>query len=282
MKIEKQLLQGDGVCLAPTRMTRDDPQSYRDERDATCGTSARSRPTSSGSDWRRAPDCNSGTCKRINCLPGELIPGSRRMRLDTIDRATAAIPKTTEIIIYCGGAQCAQSLQATRRPIENSATPTFERPQTVSKGGKLRGIRSKTCASRHQRHDRAGRSGGSCARGPPLTDRGKQFLKRPRELLDPFVFERAVHVAEVDASGGECFHQRAASAACAPPASRHDAVVLEQLQGLRWNRRDRVRSDERLDVHRIRILGIIVYPCWPRATLRLGTLCLQRPPPCAS
>ncbi len=46
---------------------------------------------------------------------GEMIPGSRRMPLDTIAHSTARIPKDAEIITYCGGPKCPQSLQAARK-----------------------------------------------------------------------------------------------------------------------------------------------------------------------
>jgi rhodanese-related sulfurtransferase len=49
---------------------------------------------------------------------GELIPGSRRVPLDTIGRDTTAIPKDAEIITYCGGSRCPQSTQAAQRLIE--------------------------------------------------------------------------------------------------------------------------------------------------------------------
>ncbi len=49
---------------------------------------------------------------------GELIPGSRRMPLDTIGREAVDVPKDTEIITYCGGPHCPQSTQAAQRLIE--------------------------------------------------------------------------------------------------------------------------------------------------------------------
>jgi rhodanese-related sulfurtransferase len=49
---------------------------------------------------------------------GELIPGSRRMPLDTIGHETAAVPKDAEIITYCGGPRCPQSAQAAQRLVE--------------------------------------------------------------------------------------------------------------------------------------------------------------------
>jgi rhodanese-related sulfurtransferase len=50
-----------------------------------------------------------------NSFTGEMIPGSRRMPLDTIERNTASIPKSAEIITYCGGPKCPQSTQAARK-----------------------------------------------------------------------------------------------------------------------------------------------------------------------
>lgn len=48
---------------------------------------------------------------------GEMIPGSCRVPLDTIGReATEALSaKGEEIIVYCGGATCPQSLQAAQK-----------------------------------------------------------------------------------------------------------------------------------------------------------------------
>ena len=48
---------------------------------------------------------------------GEMIPGSRRMPLDTIGRevSRAQSPKDEEIIVYCGGPTCPQSLQAAQK-----------------------------------------------------------------------------------------------------------------------------------------------------------------------
>ena len=45
---------------------------------------------------------------------GEMIPGSRRVPLDTIGRdlSDTQAPKGEEIIVYCGGPTCPQSLQA--------------------------------------------------------------------------------------------------------------------------------------------------------------------------
>ena len=48
---------------------------------------------------------------------GEMIPGSRRVPLDTIGREVfkAQSPKDEEIIVYCGGHKCPQSLQAAQK-----------------------------------------------------------------------------------------------------------------------------------------------------------------------
>src|SRR4030095_10975339 len=45
---------------------------------------------------------------------GEMIPGSRRVPLDTIGREVSETrsPKAEEIIVYCGGPNCPQSVQA--------------------------------------------------------------------------------------------------------------------------------------------------------------------------
>ena len=51
---------------------------------------------------------------------GEMIPGSRRVPLDTIGRevSEAKAPKGAEIIVYCGGPKCPQSLQAAQKLME--------------------------------------------------------------------------------------------------------------------------------------------------------------------
>ena len=48
---------------------------------------------------------------------GDMIPGSRRVPLDTIGRegSQAQSPKGEEIIVYCGGPTCPQSLQAAQK-----------------------------------------------------------------------------------------------------------------------------------------------------------------------
>ena len=48
---------------------------------------------------------------------GEMIPGSRRVPLDKIEREVSQTqsPKGEEIVVYCGGPKCPQSLQAAQR-----------------------------------------------------------------------------------------------------------------------------------------------------------------------
>ena len=48
---------------------------------------------------------------------GEMIPGSLRVPLDTIQREVSETqsPKGEEIIVYCGGPKCPQSLQAAQK-----------------------------------------------------------------------------------------------------------------------------------------------------------------------
>jgi rhodanese-related sulfurtransferase len=46
---------------------------------------------------------------------GEMIPGSRRVPLDTIEHSTRDVPKDAEIITYCGGSTCPQSVQAAQK-----------------------------------------------------------------------------------------------------------------------------------------------------------------------
>lgn len=48
---------------------------------------------------------------------GEMIPGSRRVPLDAIGHklSEAKSPKDKEIIVYCGGPTCPQSLQAAQK-----------------------------------------------------------------------------------------------------------------------------------------------------------------------
>ena len=48
---------------------------------------------------------------------GEMIPGSRRVPLDTLGREVAetALPKDAEIIVYCAGPTCPQSRAAAEK-----------------------------------------------------------------------------------------------------------------------------------------------------------------------
>lgn len=46
---------------------------------------------------------------------GEIIPGSRRMPLDRLERDSAGVSKDTEIVAYCGGPQCSQSTEAAQK-----------------------------------------------------------------------------------------------------------------------------------------------------------------------
>ena len=48
---------------------------------------------------------------------GEFIPGSRRVPVDQVGREISAsgLQKDTEIITYCGGPNCPQSLQAAEK-----------------------------------------------------------------------------------------------------------------------------------------------------------------------
>jgi rhodanese-related sulfurtransferase len=47
----------------------------------------------------------------------EMIPGSNRVPLDTIghEGSEGKAPKKEEIVVYCGGPQCPQSLQAAQK-----------------------------------------------------------------------------------------------------------------------------------------------------------------------
>ena len=51
---------------------------------------------------------------------GELIPGSHRVPLDRIGRKVSEIklPKNAEIITYCGGPKCPQSMLAAQKLVE--------------------------------------------------------------------------------------------------------------------------------------------------------------------
>jgi rhodanese-related sulfurtransferase len=48
---------------------------------------------------------------------GEFIPGSRRVPVDQVGREVAGteLPKDAEIVTYCGGPKCPQSLQAAEK-----------------------------------------------------------------------------------------------------------------------------------------------------------------------
>ena len=69
---------------------------------------------------------------------GEMIPGSRRMPLDTIEHDTVGIPKNAEIIAVCGGPQCPQSTQAAQKLGELGYT-NVRTSRTVSQGWKAAG-----------------------------------------------------------------------------------------------------------------------------------------------
>jgi rhodanese-related sulfurtransferase len=47
----------------------------------------------------------------------EMIPGSRRVPLDTLERevATGSIPKDVGVVVYCAGPSCPQSRQAAEK-----------------------------------------------------------------------------------------------------------------------------------------------------------------------
>ena len=49
---------------------------------------------------------------------GELIPGSRRVPLDTIGTGTPGLAKDAEIVTYCGGPACSQSIEAAKKLTE--------------------------------------------------------------------------------------------------------------------------------------------------------------------
>lgn len=49
---------------------------------------------------------------------GELIPGSRRAPLDRIEQGVAGLPTEAEIVTYCGGPGCSQSIQAASKLAE--------------------------------------------------------------------------------------------------------------------------------------------------------------------
>ena len=43
---------------------------------------------------------------------GELIPGSRRIPIDRIEQGTKHLSKNAEIVTYCAGPACSQSVEA--------------------------------------------------------------------------------------------------------------------------------------------------------------------------
>jgi rhodanese-related sulfurtransferase len=49
---------------------------------------------------------------------GELIPGSRRVPLDTIAPGAPDLPKDAAIVTYCAGPSCSQSLEAANKLAE--------------------------------------------------------------------------------------------------------------------------------------------------------------------
>jgi rhodanese-related sulfurtransferase len=49
---------------------------------------------------------------------GELIPGSRRVPLDTVEHDTKDVAMNAEIITYCGGPTCGQSAEAARKLLD--------------------------------------------------------------------------------------------------------------------------------------------------------------------
>ena len=49
---------------------------------------------------------------------GELIPGSRRVPLDAIGPGTPELAKDAEIVTYCGGPACSQSIEAATKLTE--------------------------------------------------------------------------------------------------------------------------------------------------------------------
>ena len=54
---------------------------------------------------------------------GETIPGSRRVHLDKIgnienEESSMNLPKSAEIVVYCGGAKCLQSRMAADKLVQ--------------------------------------------------------------------------------------------------------------------------------------------------------------------
>jgi rhodanese-related sulfurtransferase len=56
---------------------------------------------------------------------GELIPGSRRIPLDSIERDTANVSKDAAIVTYCGGPRCSQSTVAARKLLDLGYTNVY-------------------------------------------------------------------------------------------------------------------------------------------------------------
>ena len=48
---------------------------------------------------------------------GELIPGTRRVSLDTLERHVTSVSKDAPLVTYCGGPQCPQSREAAQKLI---------------------------------------------------------------------------------------------------------------------------------------------------------------------
>ena len=71
---------------------------YSIEEDLRWPTYEISLPTNLPNDWPRATVRNCGNVLTSPSFTGELIPGSRRMPLDTIGRETIDVPKNAEII----------------------------------------------------------------------------------------------------------------------------------------------------------------------------------------
>ena len=49
---------------------------------------------------------------------GELIPGSRRVPLDRLGVQSLPVSRDAEIVTYCGGPQCSQSVEAARKLVD--------------------------------------------------------------------------------------------------------------------------------------------------------------------
>ena len=65
---------------------------------------------------------------------GELIPGSRRVPLDAIGPGTPELAKDAEIVTYCGGLACSQSIEAATKLTElgERAPPPAAPPGTIT------------------------------------------------------------------------------------------------------------------------------------------------------